>query len=247
MSHPEGECCERLAWDSSFFDIEIARIKTSNLSPAILDAAHRWCAANAVECLYFLAEAQDVTSIRCAEAFGFELVDIRLTLARQISPDEEIAAGPQGATIRLALPTDRDRLRAIARRSYRDSRFYSDGRFPVEKCDRLYETWLEKSCDGGSGAVLVAEWHGSPAGYVTCERVDRVTGQIGLLGVDSSAQGIGLGRALIATAVSWFRDQGFNRAQVVTQGRNIRAQVAYQNCGFVTESLQLWYHRWFRA
>jgi len=32
---------------------------------------------------------------------------------------------------------------------------------------------------------------------------------------------------------------------VVTQGRNLAAQRLYQRNGFVTASLQLWYHRWF--
>lgn len=245
MNQPETDCCERLAWDSEFFGVGIGRVRTKHLSSAILEATDRWCAANAIDCLYFLGEANDAPSIRCAEDFGFELVDIRLTLARRILPEEEVAAIPQDSAIRLVLPTDLDPLRAIARSSYHDSRFYFDGRFPVEKCDSLYETWLEKSCASRSGVVLVAEWQGSPAGYVTCDRVGVATGQIGLLGVASSAQGVGLGRALISSAIGWFRRQGFNRAQVVTQGRNVRAQVSYQRGGFFTQSVQLWYHRWF--
>jgi dTDP-4-amino-4,6-dideoxy-D-galactose acyltransferase len=211
----------------------------------MLEAMDHWCAANAIDCLYFLAEADDAASIRCAENFGFELVDIRLTLVRRISAGEEVVVQPQGSTIRLSLPTDLGPLRAIARNSYHDSRFYFDGRFPDEKCDSLYETWLEKSCAGPSSVVLVAEWQGSPAGYVTCDKVDASTGKIGLLGVSSSAQGLGLGKALISSATDWFRRQGFNRAEVVTQGRNIRAQVLYQRCEFFTQSMQLWYHRWF--
>jgi dTDP-4-amino-4,6-dideoxy-D-galactose acyltransferase len=243
VKQPETDCCERLAWDSDFFGIEIGRVRTKHLSPAILEATDRWCAASAIDCLYFLAEANDALSIRCAEHFGFELVDIRTTLARRIGPEEEMVRVPQGATIRLALPTDLEPLRAIARSSYHDSRFYFDGRFPVEKCDRLYETWLEKSCADRSGVVLVAEWQGRPAGYVTCDRVDVATGQIGLIA--SSVQGVGLGTALVSSAIGWFRHQGFNRAQVVTQGRNVGAQVLYQHCGFVTQSVELWYHRWF--
>jgi hypothetical protein len=32
---------------------------------------------------------------------------------------------------------------------------------------------------------------------------------------------------------------------VVTQGRNSKAQRLYERCGFLTRSVQLWYHRWF--
>jgi GNAT superfamily N-acetyltransferase len=245
VNQTEKDCCERLTWDSEFFGMGIGRVRTNHLTSAILESTERWCVSNAIECLYFLGEADDASSIRSAEAFGFGLVDIRLTLAQRIRPAERAAAGPQGPEIRVAQPGDLEPLRTIARSSYQDSRFYFDGHFPLAKCDHLYETWLEKSCVEPSGVVLVAEWHGSPAGYVTCDRVDEATGQIGLLGVGSSAQGVGLGSALINSAVGWFQGQGFSRAQVVTQGRNVRAQAAYQRCGFLTESLQLWYHRWF--
>ena len=46
--------------------------------------------------------------------------------------------------------------------------------------------------------------------------------------------------------LSWSRQQHAKRVTVVTQGRNLAAQRLYQGNGFVTASLQLWYHRWFK-
>lgn len=235
--------CERLPWDSEFFGFEIGRVRTRSLSPEVVEAVDRWSVANGIACLYFLGDANDSVSIRCAEDYDFRLVDIRTTLARPISGDEEPVPVPDGATIRLAVPTDLDPLKAIARSSYHDSRFYFDGRFPVEKCDRLYEIWLEKSFADPTSAVIVAEWRGNPSGYVTCDRVDAETGQIGLIA--ASVPGAGLGTTLARSANEWFRSQGFIKAQVVTQGRNVRAQAMYQRSGFLTRSVELWYHRWF--
>jgi hypothetical protein len=31
---------------------------------------------------------------------------------------------------------------------------------------------------------------------------------------------------------------------VVTQARNVPAQRLYQKCGFITRSVELWFHRW---
>jgi RimJ/RimL family protein N-acetyltransferase len=45
--------------------------------------------------------------------------------------------------------------------------------------------------------------------------------------------------------MSWFAGQDIKTVHVVTQGRNTRAQRLYQRCGFVTRSMELWYHRWF--
>jgi ribosomal protein S18 acetylase RimI-like enzyme len=49
---------------------------------------------------------------------------------------------------------------------------------------------------------------------------------------------------LTEAALAWFCAQGLQRAQVVTQGRNIAAQRLYQKCGFRTGEIALWYHRW---
>ena len=96
MNQPETGCCERLEWDSDFFGIRIGRVRTNHLSPAILDATNRWCAANAVDCLYFLADPNDAQTIRLAAQFGFNLVDIRMTLARRILSEEQTATAPEG-------------------------------------------------------------------------------------------------------------------------------------------------------
>ncbi len=213
----------------------------------MVEAADYWCAANAIDCLYFLADATDAQTLRLAEDSGFNLVDIRMTLARRIKAEEPLPDAPASSLIRPALPSDLESLRAIARCSHRDSRFYFDTRFPVEKCDLLYDTWLEKSCAGQSAAVLVAELRGTPSGYITCNRVDSVTGQIGLFAVGPTAQGLGLGPRLVDTAIDWFRRHGVSDVRVVTQGRNVRAQVCYQRCGFLTQTVQLWYHRWLRG
>ena len=39
--------------------------------------------------------------------------------------------------------------------------------------------------------------------------------------------------------------QGAQAVTVVTQGRNRAAQRLYQQCGFLSRDLQLWYHKWY--
>jgi ribosomal protein S18 acetylase RimI-like enzyme len=136
-------------------------------------------------------------------------------------------------------------LREIAGVSHTDSRFYHDSGFPRQRCDELYRTWIEKSCNGYADIVLVAEVEDTAVGYISCHLLDGGGGQIGLVGVDAQMQGHGLGRALICSALTWFAGQGATRVTVVTQGRNLAAQRLYARSGFVPKSVQLWYHRWF--
>ena len=39
---------------------------------------------------------------------------------------------------------------------------------------------------------------------------------------------------------------GITYIDVVTQGRNYSAQRLYQRCGFITQSTELWYHKWLK-
>jgi ribosomal protein S18 acetylase RimI-like enzyme len=153
--------------------------------------------------------------------------------------------GP-GVTIRAYRPDDQDALCLLAGSSYRDSRFYYDEHFPREQCSRLYQVWLRKSCESGDTRVLVAEWDGKLAGFITCEVHESARqGSIGLVGVSASARGLGIGNALVSKASEYFAGQSIAVVNVVTQGRNIAAQRLYQRCGYVLESVQLWYHKWY--
>jgi dTDP-4-amino-4,6-dideoxy-D-galactose acyltransferase len=232
-------------WDTEFFGMPIARLNASRLMPDWIQPVREWCGARRVRCLYFLADASDRQTVQLAERHGFHLADVRLTFER---PCDEAAATekpPGGADIRPAQADDVPALQAIARVSHRDSRFYFDGRFPVERCDALYATWIARSCQGFADQVFVGQCGGQVAGYTTVKQAAPDTAEIGLVGVAAAAQGRGLGPALVRAAVDWSAARGLARIVVVTQGRNRAAQRLYQRCGFLTHLLQLWYHCWF--
>ncbi len=233
--------CSFLEWDSNFFARRIARLHAPRLDRQTVADATRWCHEKRIDCLYFLAEFDHAETCRLAEANDFHFVDERVTYECRVAP-------PQGRTsaaaVRLGLEEDLKQLRPIARHSHRDSRFYFDGHFDREQCDLLYETWIENSFRGFAQAVLVAEWEGAPAAYLTCHH-QGAESQIGLVGVSAACQGKGLGSTLVQAFLAWSRERGAARAKVVTQGRNVGAQRLYQKNGFALASAQLWYHRWF--
>jgi ribosomal protein S18 acetylase RimI-like enzyme len=233
-----SDLCTFLDWDSAFFGRRIASVKVNRLTDAQADQVLAWCGAEKIDCLYFLAESDDAETVRAVEARGFALVDVRLTLERRGA----IPALAEG--IGLSSAEDIEALKTMARTNHRDTRFAYDAHFGVGEADRLYETWIERSCTGYADAVLVAERNGQPAGYITCD-LREVYGQIGLLGVGEAWQGQGIGSMLINGALRWFAEHDLERVEVITQGRNVRAQRVYQRAGFVSAQMQLWYHRWF--
>jgi dTDP-4-amino-4,6-dideoxy-D-galactose acyltransferase len=234
--------CRFLEWDTNHFGFRIGRVQAGKLDPGDPDAIDAWCDAERIRCLYLLAESADAATAKLAADRGFRFVDIRLTLA--MAPPETALVFP---SIRPAREQDLPVLAAIARSSHTDSRFHFDGQFPPERCDGLYETWIRRSCqEGYADVVLVAVHDSRPAGYVTCSAKDDC-GQIGLIAVADQARGSGHGSNLIRAALQWFYEARVSRVKVVTQGRNVQAQRLYQRCGFLTSSVELWYHRWFPA
>jgi dTDP-4-amino-4,6-dideoxy-D-galactose acyltransferase len=232
--------CQALDWDSAFFGFRIARLREAHLTAQILSDALGWCSRERIRCLYFLASAESPETTGLAETNGFRMADVRITLARELRAD----AGP-AESVRAFRESDLPSLRAIAAVSHRDSRFYNDPGFPDQRCNELYETWIERSCHGYADTVLVAEHRREPAGYVSCHLHPDGMGTIGLLAVADRSRGLGLGGQLVAGALRFLEESSCKRVTVVTQGRNCPAQRLYQNCGFRSAIVELWYHRWF--
>ena len=230
--------CSNLEWDSNFFGYRIARINGRVLTPESVEQIAVWCNAERIECLYFLADADDTQTARLAEQHRLAFVDMRLTLTA------EITAGSADKSIRACEPSDIPILKSIARISHRASRFYHDPVFSNNRCDTLFETWIERSCGDFANVTFVSSEGDEPTGYITCNILPDGRGQIGLLGVADAHRSKGIGRRLIAASFAWFRDQGVSQVEVVTQGRNIAAQRAYQKNGFLTVSVEHWYHWW---
>lgn len=242
---PDSPPADVLDWDSEFFGCRVARARTRTLTDAAVADLLGWCAAHRVECLYFLADCADPPTIRLAEDHGFRCVDVRVTLENR-EPGRHAAPPVFDGSIREVRPEDIAALKTIARTSFRVGRFHFDAEFSAERADALYETWVEKSCQGYADGVLVAEQRGEPVGFVTCHLHAGAMGQIGLAGMRADAQGHGLGRVLVIESLDWFTAKGAERVRVVTQGRNRGAMRVYQQCGFLVDSVELFYHRWFK-
>jgi ribosomal protein S18 acetylase RimI-like enzyme len=244
---PADELCRYLDWDSDFFQRRIARLLPNQLVPGMLEQAQAWCRSQAIECLYFLAAGDHPSSLRLACQHGFTLVDTRLTLERMLS-SENLAPEPQDAdiSVRVWQPGDIPVLSDIAAHSFTQTRFHNDPGFSKERAEALYRRWIETSCQGYAGQVLVAVDKGAPAGFITLNtNAEQRLGSISLLGVSKTARQRGLGGLLVSSGLGWLAAQGAVRAAVVTQGANLAALRLYQRNGFSITDMSLWFHKWF--
>jgi len=232
--------CERLAWDSQFFGVSIARAVPTRVDAAQRDAILDWCRVEHIDCLYFLAD-DDATALQVLEDGAFSRVDERVTLELQSIPPVET----RPADTRPARESDIAALRRIAGGAHYDSRFYNDGRFDRDRCDELYRVWIEKSCRGWADHVVVVEHEAEAIGYLTVHLREPGSASIGLVGVDACCRHQGIGQRLMAGALSWMWTHSVTRVWSATQGRNAASQAFFQRAGFRQTRRAIWYHRWF--
>jgi ribosomal protein S18 acetylase RimI-like enzyme len=240
------EVCRLLEWDTAFFGYRLGSVNGQRMDDETWSEILDWSQRQRIEGLYFLTDAGDMLSRQVAQERGFVLHGIRVCLDR-ITQASPAMAPPHGWLLRPALAEDVPALEAIARSAYTGSRFYSDPHFHREACDRMYEIWIRKSClENFADAVFVLETEAGIVGYISCD-TDPGTGEgkIPLVGLAEAWRGQGMGQYLLHHALHWFAQQQISRVNVVTDGGNIAAQRLYQKCGFRTQSIQLWFHKWF--
>jgi dTDP-4-amino-4,6-dideoxy-D-galactose acyltransferase len=236
--------CRILDWDSEFFGRRIATFTEAPVDRATFERAIDWCRAERVACVYLRSDVENLATRRLAEDQGFRLVDLRVTYGLELDAAPR-AAVP--ANVRLARKDDVPDLRALAAASHTNTRFWSDERFPRERCAALYETWIEKSIEGYADVVFVGENEGRVAGYFTCSLKPDGRGEVGLVAVAPEARGRGLARALTDRAIDWFRESRCSRVVVATQGSNVPGRRLYENMGFRSVALELWHHGWLES
>jgi GNAT superfamily N-acetyltransferase len=108
------------------------------------------------------------------------------------------------------------------------------------------EGFLMESLDrpAEEGAMFIAEGSdGEPLGVVGVAHHVNFTGErqayLGELAVREEAEGRGIGRALVAAAEAWARENGHDLLVLDTGAANARARSIYASLGYQEESVRL--------
>lgn len=235
----------RLKWDSDFFGFNVAYVSCLRLTPNIEKHIAGFVRKENIRMLEYLCNCHDKKSVITAEKNGYSFVDIRLTFEHFVQNNYPVN-DCQGYCVREAGPKDIAKLRKIASNIYRFSRYYYDSNFDKDKVAEFYANWVEKAVLGKFDDFVYVLCHlEEPIGFCSIRknRLNSVT--IGLFGMHSNYSGRGLSKYLLDTSLQKLRDSGIHYVEVVTQGRNYAAQRLYQRSGFLTKSVELWYHKWF--
>lgn len=188
--------------------------------------------------------------LHALEDEGFNVMDTLLIFVADPPFQEPLIEG--SATIRPSRTDDIKQVKELARSAFALSRWHSDQRIPNAVADDVFSSWAEGCClDDAGHFTFVAEEADTIMGFISIKLdagVESVLGvKIGvieLIATAKEARRSGVGTALLAASLTWFRDQRAAGVQVGTQSINTAACCLYERCGFSLAASSYSLTRW---
>ena len=231
---------EILDWDSNFFDIKICRVNGTIENSIELSDILKELKESETDLVYYSSPKPLQNFEELSLPYKIDLVDKKITYLKKITENIGIS---ESVTEFIGEYPD-DKLIQLAIESGIYSRFNVDKRIGRQKYEAMYKTWIINSVNKKIAKnVLVYLDNQQIVGFVTLGE-KKLRADIGIIAVDSSVRGRGIGTSLMFSAENWFLKNDYQLMQVVTQGDNLAASKLYESCGFVIEQAEYFYHMW---
>lgn len=231
---------ETLPWDSKFFDYPVARIILNENGITFLERIFARINDEDYRLIYLFVPPDEGDLNAAIRERGAQLMDRKVTFSKRIGEAQSVHH-----TIEEYSSYKMDaRLVDLALQAGQFSRFRRDPMFIRHEYERLYTEWLRRSllCELALKTFVARDGDGI-VGFITLKE-KKGEAEIGLVAVDKSCRGQGIGPDLIRCAENEARNAGFNMLQVVTQMQNEGACRLYQKCGFQIVYVTNVYHFW---
>jgi GNAT superfamily N-acetyltransferase len=224
----------------------VTTAKAPDLRPEDVPAALAFCREHGVGFLMARCSTRDLPAAQAMERSGFELMDTLVYYALSLEATLPDDAG--STPIRDLRVGEESLVREVAGKAFQGylGHYHADPRLDRRQCDEAYVDWAHKSCLSKevADAVLVADLDGAVAGFATLRCNSETEGEGVLFGVAPEAQGRGIYRSLMISAMKWCTAHGRKRMVVSTQITNIAVQKVWSRLGFEPWVSYYTFHKW---
>ena len=194
---------------------------------------------------YTKVDAREVEIVQALGASGLYVVDVNVVFGNKADAFVESGAESLELSVAEIRPEEHEEVLYIAENSFRYSRFHLDPGVSLEIANRIKRDWIANYIRGHRGDHLfAASLDGRAVGFLAAIRSETEYGRtatIDLVGVHPDFQKRGIGSALTAAFIDYYRDS-CDWLQVGTQVANIPSMKLYQRMGFYISGAQYVMH-----
>lgn len=228
----------KLNWDSEFFETSVYSIEVN--TTVSKDEIRKAIGDDQDILLYVFLKDDNANLHDQLVLQGALFFDTRIIYSKNLTLDNLCRANTEIREYQGVLDV---RLQELAIRAGEYSRFRTDSRLKPY-FEGLYTAWIQNSLSGErADKVFVYEDKRGIVGLSTC-CIEDSKGWTGLISVEASCQGKGVGRSLMSSNERYFMGKHVERSMVITQEDNLSACKFYESCGYEISQREFIYHWW---
>ena len=206
---------------------------------ALIETGVEHSASLGASVLHMQVSSSDVTTHEALQSAGFESVATYWNMRWEAAAAPEIDL-PHGYTLRpFILGRDEDALTDLQNAAFGDT-----WGFCPNTVDEIAAR-VRMSRSNPEGILLILD-SDIPAAYCWATRSENRSGSIGwisMVGVRPEYRGEGIGRAALATGMTFLRGKGVEGIELEVDSLNVPARKLYDKLGFRKTSETIWFER----
>lgn len=234
--------------DLDFHRFGIKTAKAPKISSENIDIILDFCTEKKVELLIARCDSNELKVVQKMEKNNFFLTDTLVFYEKKLN--EPLQTSKTNVSIRPFHLNDIDDILDISKKAFSayQGHYHADPHLARKKCDEVYVSWAERSCQNREVAdeILIAEENSKILGFATLQTIDKNEGQGVLYAVSPEAQGKGIYRAFMIASFEWGAKRGFKKMIYSTQITNIAVQKVWVRLGAEPRRSEYTFHKWFR-
>ena len=232
---------EKLNWDTAFFGYEIGKVSLKGFGVEQYEEFLEKVNKSQMRLIYvFPLDRQSVDTLLACK---IPLVDTKVTFEKA-----DYISFKSVNNIKSYDSNEKfESIQILALLSGEYSRYRTDKNFINNEFKRLYSEWILRSINKEIASdVIIYKNADLIKGFITYKMINDIKIVIGLIAVDKTEHGQGIGKVLMQSVENIAFQHGIKKILVSTQFKNEQALRFYKSCGYKIIEQQEIFHLWIQ-